>query len=383
MLTNLEEKYDYSDVLIVPNESDIRSRSEVNLTRDFSFKWSTQKRSGIGIVAANMDTVGTLSMARAMSDFGLFTALHKHITIRDYLSLGVTERAMVFFTIGVQAWDIERLKILVADGNAPGMVCIDIANGHLSILDDAIRQVRALIPDAVIMAGNVVTAHRAVEIIMAGADIVKVGIGPGSACTTRKQTGVGYPQLSAVYECARAVDEVGGMVCADGGCTVPGDVGKAFIAGADFVMLGGMLAGTDESGGHILLHSKVPSKSVKVVQYAGRDCYQFQQSTYYDLHSLPDEAWDTVTLDEPKMLFYGMSSDTAMDKYSGGVAEYRSSEGRTVLIPYKGKVKRVVIDLLGGLRSTMTYIGCTDIANIAYSATFVKTRRQLNTVFAK
>lgn len=383
MLTNLETKYDYNDVLIVPNDSNVPSRSRVKLEKHFSFKWSKKTKTGIGIVASNMDTVGTMAAAKTLSSMGAFAALHKHYSQEELAGFfkSPQHRDHTFYTMGTSVQEQKQLDEIMTMGYGPDMVCIDIANGYLNIILDAIKRVRAAHPDLIIMAGNVVTGDRAVKLIEAGADIVKVGIGPGSACTTRKQTGVGYPQLSAVYECAKAVDEIGGMVCADGGCTVPGDVAKAFIAGADFVMLGGMLAGTDESGGKILLHKKVPKKSVKVVEYSGRECYKFQQSIYSDLNSLPDNAWKIVPLDTPRMLFYGMSSDTAMERYSGGIASYRSSEGRTVLIPYKGKLEKVMLDVLGGLRSTCTYIGIDDIKNAPYAAKFVATRQQLNTVF--
>jgi GMP reductase len=332
-----------------------------------------------------MDTVGTIATAKALSNHHMFTAIHKHYhngvlftAFRD-----PKHQEFSFYTMGVSAEAMQQVERMTLNNLAPSMFCIDIANGYLEVILETIAQLRALIPDAIIMAGNVVTGERAVAIIEAGADIVKVGIGGGSACTTRKQTGVGYPQLSAVYECARAVEQIGGMVCADGGCTVPGDVAKAFVAGADFVMLGGMLAGSDESGGTIVLHKKVPKKSVSVVESSGGQVYHFQGTNYYDLKELPPTAWKSITLETPQMLFYGMSSDTAMDKYNGGVAKYRSSEGRTVMIPYKGKVNDVVLDILGGVRSSMSYIGVKDIANAAYATEFVGTHHQLNTVFLK
>lgn len=383
----LERKYDYADVLIVPNDSNITSRSEVELRREFKFKWSPIIHEGIGLIAANMDTVGTFEMAGALNEYGIFTAIHKHYSLGQISGWFDTESgARSFYTIGTSLTEFTRLEwyIKAHDGEKPELICIDIANGHSNILLDAVTRVRTLCPDSVIMAGNVVTGDRAVKVIEAGADVVKVGIGPGSACTTRKQTGVGYPQLSAVYECALAVDAIGGMVCADGGCTVPGDIAKAFIAGADFVMLGGMLAGTDQSGGQMVLHRKVPKKSVKVKELPnGGSVYKFEKGCYDSLASLPSKAWETLPLEEPKMLFYGMSSDTAMSKYHGGVAEYRSSEGRTVLIPYKGSVHSVIQDILGGIRSSMSYVGVTNLKDAAHSAVFVETTKQLNTVFVK
>ena len=218
-------------------------------------------------------------------------------------------------------------------------ICIDVANGYSEHFGTFVSRVRDKYPNHTIIAGNVVTADMTQELILRGADIVKVGIGPGSVCTTRIQTGVGYPQLSAVIECADAAHGLGGHIISDGGCTCPGDVAKAFGAGADFVMLGGMLAGHDEGGG---------------------------------------------TVDETGYVtFYGMSSDTAMNKHNGGVADYRSSEGRTVRVPYKGKVSKTVLDILGGIRSTCTYVGAENLKNLSKCTTFVRVTQQFNGVFVK
>lgn len=376
----LEKKYNFDDALIVPNDTEIESRSLVNVEREFRFKWSTVVMEGVPIIAANMDTVGTLAMAKALAKHNVYTALHKHLSDEDLkktFTFGNELTHNLFYSMGSSRQEFDRLLDLKI---IPSRICIDIANGHSKVLLDAVMRVRDHFNDAVIMAGNVVTGDRAVKVIESGADIVKVGIGPGSACTTRKQTGVGYPQLSAVYECSKAVEEIGGMICADGGCVVPGDISKALIAGADFVMLGGMLAGTHESGGRIIFYRKVPKKSVKITE---ENIYVFKSRYYENLESLPDKAWKLVPLDEPKMLFYGMSSDTAMNKYNGGVANYRSSEGRTVLIPFKGHVEGVILDILGGIRSTMTYVDCLEISNMAYCAAMVETDQQLNTVFLK
>jgi GMP reductase len=217
-------------------------------------------------------------------------------------------------------------------------ICIDVANGYSDRFGEYVASIRDKFPDHTIIAGNVVTADMTQELILRGADIVKVGIGPGSVCTTRIQTGVGYPQLSAIIECADAAHGLGAHIIADGGCACPGDVAKAFGAGADFVMLGGMLAGHDEGGGEIK---------------------------------------------DGKVTFYGMSSDTAMDKHHGGVAEYRSSEGRTVSIPYRGAVENTVRDILGGLRSTCTYVGAQNLKQLSKCTTFVRVNKQYNDVFVK
>jgi GMP reductase len=208
------------------------------------------------------------------------------------------------------------------------------------------------------------------ELILRGADIVKVGIGPGSVCTTRIQTGVGYPQLSAIIECADAAHGLGGHIIADGGCTCPGDVAKAFGAGADFVMLGGMLAGHTEGGGQVI------TKLYETTELRAR------QRTLEDGQS--EWTWTGCKVEEQKFVeFYGMSSDTAMEKHHGGVAEYRSSEGRTVTIPYKGNVTGTVLDLLGGLRSTCTYVGAPSLKQLSKCTTFIRTNRQFNDVFVK
>ena len=183
------------------------------------------------------------------------------------------------------------------------------------------------------MAGNVVTGEMTEQLILSGADIVKVGIGPGSVCTTRKKTGVGYPQLSAVMECADAAHGLSGHIISDGGCTMPGDFSKAFGAGADFVMAGGMFSGHDESGGETVTDSDTGRKYKE---------------------------------------FYGMSSAHAMTKHSGGVADYRASEGKYVLVPYRGPVSGTVRTILGGVRSSCTYVGARKLKELSKRTTFIR-----------
>ena len=327
-------KLDYCDVLIRPKRSTLESRKDVNLHRTFQFKcgriWT-----GVPIAAANMDTTGTVEMANALGEFDMITCLSKHTPLAESVFDGNDNVALSF---GMNERDIKTLGEFI--GN-PQFLCLDVANGYTQRFVDFVRWVRDMYPEKIIIAGNVVTAEQTEALILAGADIVKVGIGPGSVCTTRKVTGVGYPQLSAVIECADAAHGLDGHVMADGGCTCPGDVAKAFGAGADFVMLGGMLAGHDECAGEVVTEDSGASYKV----------------------------------------FYGMSSDTAMNKHSGGVATYRASEGKTVRVKYRGPVSETVQQILGGLRSACTYVGATEIKHLPKCTTFVKVYRQLNTVY--
>ena len=333
-----EVKLDFKDVLIRPKRSTLSSRREVDLQRSYTFKHSKRFYQGIPIMAANMDGVGTLQMATALQKHGMFTCLVKNYTADDLYSVrGIISGDRFAVSSGTSDKDFERLEMISRHVDLE-FICIDVANGYSEHFGKYVSKVREAFPDVTIIAGNVVTADMTQELILRGADIVKVGIGPGSVCTTRVQTGVGYPQLSAIIECADAAHGLGGHIVADGGCTCPGDVAKAFGGGADFVMLGGMLAGHDEGGG---------------------------------------------TVEDGKITFYGMSSDTAMDKHSGGVASYRSSEGRTVTIPYKGAVESTVLDLLGGLRSTCTYVGAPSLKQLSKCTTFIKVNRQINDVFLK
>ena len=332
-------KLDYKDVLLRPKRSVLGSRKEVDLKRRFVFPNCEQSWSGIPIVAANMDHVGTVQMATALSDFNMLTCLHKYITIEDTdTTLACVPSAHCAITIGLRATDRDMLDVMLDRHKFITFICIDVANGYSERFSKYVKTIRKEYPDKVIIAGNVVTGEMTEELILNGADIVKVGIGPGSVCTTRIQTGVGYPQLSAVIECADAAHGVGGFIMADGGCTCPGDVAKAFGGGADFVMLGGMLAGHAECSGEVV---------------------------------------------DGQKQFYGMSSSTAMDKYSGGVANYRSSEGKCVTIPYKGPVSETVSSILGGLRSACTYTGARTIKQMPKCATFVRVNQQSNEVFGK
>ena len=337
-------KLDFSDVLFRPKRSSLSSRGEVLLTREIIFKNGT-KWTGVPIIASNMDTVGTFEMYQALHRHKIITCFHKHYSIDDYASARAKDLDRKYYMIssGITKADEEKLDQTIALID-PLFVCIDVANGYMKAFVDFVRKIREKYPKLVIVCGNVVSREMVEELIMnCGADIVKVGIGSGSVCITRLQTGVGMPQLSAVIESSDSAHGLNGFIVSDGGCTTPADIAKAFGGGADFVMLGGMLAGHDESGGELVE--------------------------------------DTATGQKHK-LFYGMSSSTAMEHYSGGVASHRSAEGKTVKIPYRGPVESTILDILGGIRSTCTYIGAKRVKDIPKCTTFIRVTNQVNQVYS-
>ncbi|MEJ2062935.1 MAG: GMP reductase [Reinekea sp.] len=322
----------------------MKSRSQVSLERTYTFRNSQRTWTGVPIIAANMDTVGTFEAALVLAEFKMLTAIHKHYSVdewQDFLTqIDGSILPHIMVSTGTSEMDYEKTKQILALNSGLEFVCIDVANGYSEHFVEFLRRFRDDHPTINIVAGNVVTGEMAEELLLSGADIVKVGIGPGSVCTTRVKTGVGYPQVSATIECADAAHGLNGHVVSDGGCTCPGDVSKAFGAGADFVMLGGMLAGHDESGGEL-------------VEENGK---QYR-------------------------LFYGMSSDTAMNKYHGGVANYRASEGKTVRVPYRGSLADTVKDIQGGVRSTCTYVGAAALKELSKRTTFIRVQEQENQVF--
>jgi len=342
----MDLKLGFKDVMFRPKRSTLKSRSEVSLEQNFKFLHSTATWTGIPIMAANMDTVGTFEIAKVLAKEKLFTAIHKHYSLEEWNSFLKYATPDIYDYIAVSTGtgkeDFEKIEKIITANPLLKFICIDVANGYSEHFVQFLKKTRKQYPDKIIIAGNVVTGEMTEELLLAGADIVKVGIGPGSVCTTRVKTGVGYPQLSAIIECADAAHGLGGHIISDGGCTTPGDVAKAFGAGADFVMLGGMLAGHTESGGEL-------------IELKGE---KFKQ-------------------------FYGMSSKTAMDKHSGGVAEYRASEGKTVQVPFKGDVIYTVLDILGGIRSTCTYVGASRLKELTKRTTFIRVSEQENQVFTK
>ena len=339
-----EVKLDYSDVLFRPKRSTLKSRKEVDLTRTYKFKHSNREWSGVPIIASNMDGVGELEVANSLSKFNIITALTKQHGLDSINSFKPIKDIFNYIALscGTSKESFERLNSIISEHTYIQFICIDVANGYSENFSNFVSSVREKYPSKTIIAGNVVTADMSQELILSGADIVKVGIGPGSVCTTRIQTGVGYPQLSAVMECADAAHGLGGHMIADGGCTCPGDVAKAFGGGADFVMLGGMLAGHEEGGG-------------KIISNHGQDYIEF----------------------------YGSSSEEANEKHYGGLDEYRAAEGKKVSIPYRGGLDQTVKDILGGVRSTCTYVGAPSLKQLSKCTTFVRVHNQYNDTFGK
>ncbi|PQJ78417.1 GMP reductase [Polaribacter porphyrae] len=338
-------KLGFKDVMFRPKRSTLKSRSEVTLEREFNFLHSTVSWKGVPIMAANMDTVGTFEMAKALATHNLFTAIHKHYSFDEWKHFvqNSSEKTLknIAVSTGTGQEDSEKVKQILTEFPQLNFICVDVANGYSQHFVDFVKKMRNQHPNKIIIAGNVVTGEMVEELLLSGADVIKVGIGPGSVCTTRVKTGVGYPQLSAIIECADAAHGLGGQIISDGGCKIPGDVAKAFGANADFVMLGGMLAGHLESGGDLI------EKNGKKLKR-----------------------------------FYGMSSETAMNKHAGGVANYRASEGKTVEVPFRGAVDDTITDILGGIRSTCTYVGARRLKELTKRTTFIRVQEQENQVYS-
>jgi GMP reductase len=369
-----EIKLDFDDVLIRPKRSTLNSRSEVCIQREFKFKYSPRKLLAVPIMVANMDTVGTFEMAKSLGKNQAIVCLHKHYKINEYVAFytdpSIVNKNLAFYSIGTGQTDLEKLievfnQIKKFNYPTPN-ICLDVANGYTEQFVKIARKIRNLYPESVIMAGNVVTPEMTEELIIHGqVDIVKVGIGSGSVCTTRLKTGVGYPQLSAVMECTDAAHGLGGHVCSDGGCKVVGDVCKAFGANSDFVMLGSIFAGTDECEGEWKYEYLVE---------AGSSAPGFWQ---------PVDPQNNNIKRKISLQYYGMSSLKAMDKHHNGVADYRTAEGKCVTVPYKGMAEEVLQDIYGGIRSACTYIGASKIKDFGKKTTFIQVNNTHNKIYEK
>ena len=352
-------KLDFDDVLIKPKRTALFSRADVKLERMYKFRNSRYEWSGIPIISANMDSTGVFSLARKLIKHDMLTALHKHYSIEELIDFFNEDNEnvwnRVFCSIGMSGDDLEKLENIRIDEHMdretgadwfPHMINIDVANGYSQNFVDKVSQVRETFPDSIIMAGNVVTPNMVEELLLSGADIVKVGIGSGATCQTRIVAGVGYPQLSAIIECADAAHGLGGHICSDGGCVYPGDIAKAMGAGADFCMVAGLFAGTDECDGE----------------------------------------WEYTDQSDPTsrkkyFLFHGMSSKEAQEKWNGGLSAHRASEGKQVKIPYKGSIDSVVQQVLGGIRSACSYVGARKLKDLSKCTTFVRCNSTHNKVY--
>ena len=341
-----EIKLNFDDVLMEPKRSTLSSRRDVDLTRQFNFRNSGKILNFLPIFASNMDGVGTFSMAKILQEYKMMTVVTKTTTVEQWraaVGTGLRLQSVSVCTgtnrlFDPEAEDYKNMQEVLRAFPDIKFITIDVANAYHQNFVGFVQQVREEYPDKVIIAGNVVTPNMTEELIINGADIVKVGIGPGSVCTTRTMTGVGVPQFSAIMECADAANGVGGHILADGGCTQPGDIAKAFGGGAHMVMIGGMLAGHDESEQEVV---------------------------------------------DGKIEFYGMSSDRAREKHGKRKDGYRGNEGRWTCLPYRGPVKNTVEDILGGVRSAATYIGARRLKDMPKCATFVRVNNVINRVYER
>ena len=340
-------KLGFTDILILPQTSTLSSRSEVSLEQTINFSKGNFTWTGVPIIASNMDTVGTFSAAKVLSKFKINTAIHKFYSLESWIKFCTQEASdehniydYLTFTTGITSNDEERLHQVLQALPDIKFICIDVANGYTDTFLHFVEKISNKYYDKIIIAGNVVTPNITEKLFDIGVDMVKVGIGSGSVCTTRIKTGVGYPQVSAIMECAEVARNLGKFIISDGGCVNPGDVSKALCSGANFVMLGGMLAGHIESEGEVI---------------------EKNGEKYVD--------------------FYGMSSSDAMNKYFGSVAKYRSSEGKKVSLKLRGNIENTVLDIMGGIRSTCTYINASSVEEMYNKATFIKVREQENKIF--
>ncbi len=359
MKINKDLKLDFEDTLLVPHRTQTASRKNIKLERTFQFYHSERQWIGIPIMAANMDTTGTLAMSDTLSEHHIITCLHKHYGADKILDLEHCPfSSYTWYSLGIKDIEFDNLCEIVDKTHIVPNICIDVANGYTEDFVNFCAKVRkSFSTRPIIMAGNVCTPEMVQELILhGGVDIVKIGIGPGSACTTRLKTGVGYPQLSAIIECSHAAhglkskEKKMGLICADGGCRNVADICKAFAANTDFVMIGGMLAGTEECEGH------------------------WEEGTLVNWHKSKPPQITNQTV-KKTLRFYGMSSQIAQEKHGQGLKDYRSSEGRTIQVPYKGPANDVVKDILGGIRSCCAYIGATSVKDMAKCAEFIRVNR--------
>ena len=372
-----ETHLDYSDILIKPKMGrNFNSRKTVLLSRKYTFKRG-QERVGLGIFNANMATVGNFETAKHLLQAGMFATIHKFYTAEEIIEFmkqcqeEKIDYSNLFITIGIKNGYEELDKLKEIEDSAIWFkqnICIDAPNFYIENAYAVLKKCRELYPESVIMCGNIASGdicHKLLE----HADILKAGIGSGSSCLTRKVTGCGVPMVSNILECADIVHSVGGMICADGGITEVGDICKAFALNADFVMIGGMFAGTDEAEGEVI------TKCFKTNEYTLETDFNPEHSTME-----PDKP---IYEFKNYKLYYGMSSTLANNKFAGGMKDYKASEGREVLIPYTGNLDKILQDIKGGIASACTYIGATNVKDMSKCATLIKVNHTINRIFEK
>ena len=339
-------KLSYDDVLIVPQANSFKSRKDIEVEVEYGFLHSSKVFRGVPIMTANMATCGTFEIAKVLSTYNIITTFHKYYTVSEYVDFfkEFNSSYTICYTLGSREKDIEQLKEMIEMRLIDNFdfICIDVPNGYIDVFIETISLVRGLCPNHIIIAGNVVTPEQTLKCLKAGCDVVKIGIGPGSACTTRRMAGVGYPQISAVLECSKVAQEYvaktghRGRVICDGGQQFVGDVCKGFCAGADFNMFGSMFSGYDESGG-------------EVVEFYGKKYKEY----------------------------FGSSSTKALNKFYGKKDKHRASEGRETYVEYKGSIHDFIQELFGGIRSCGTYIGAKGISEFFERSVFVRTNQQV------
>ncbi len=376
MLIIEDTKLDYSDVLIVPQRADkstsITSRRDVNITREFTFPHAKVNWKGVPIISANMDTVSTFNASYVMAERMMLTAIHKFYTVDDWkvsLKLPTHNPTYIIPTFGIREEDKQKMKDVFQAhrecGKEQMWLCLDVPNGYTETFLDAIKEARTLFPKLIIIAGNVATPNMAEAIIMAGADIVKVGIGPGNNCETRKVTGIGYPMLSCNIECSNAVKGLGGWIIADGGCSTSGDIVKALASSDGFVMVGSMLGAHDEN------------TSFENIVWEETKAFTGNSNASDVYKVITGNTSSDTTIKVPKFAkVYGMSSTTAMEKHYGEIPKYKTSEGSTSLVPYRGPLVNTLDQITGGLNSALTYVGATQLKHLNKRTTFIKVNRQ-------
>ena len=353
----LVTKLDFDDVLIKPCKSNLRSRNEVNL---FANKIENYFGRVVPLIAANLDTVGTFSMAKALFDFNCMTCLHKHYETSQYInffnSITPDQKKLIFYSVGANSKDLGKLKSVVNEVEINN-ICLDVANAYSPIILETVEKIKKIVgKNIILMVGNIATPEIIEDFNKMNVHFIKCGIGSGAVCTTRKVAGIGVPQFSCILDCVKEATKYGIHICSDGGCRYPSDVVKAIAGGSSMVMLGSVLSGHEECEGEWEEEGEVIWEKGKPPLATGKFI-------------------------KKNMIFYGMSSKEAMNKYHDGVADYRASEGKCVKVPYKGNVQHTIKEILGGIRSACAYVGAKNLVDLEKCSSFIRVNRTHNVFY--